>query len=211
MNEEPFGGKPIVPMHHQELPGNVRALVLHPDKLLRQKSEPVEGVESAETQGLISDLIKGMYMLGGVGLSAIQCGEPRRIFVMDVNAKLNEEPKLQTFVNPEILGVEGAVRLREGCLSFPTAFAEVTRPARVHVRALTRKGISFEQWLEGWEARVFLHEFDHIEGRLMIDHLSNLGKRLVMKRLVKFSRDIRHQEANEQRAQERAVSRKLRR
>lgn len=210
MNEEPFDGKPIVPVH-QELPGNVRGLVLHPDTLLRQKSEPIEDVGSAEAQNLIGDMIKGMYMLGGIGLSAIQYGEPKRVFVMDTNARLNAEPKLQVFVNPEILETEGDIRLREGCLSFPTAFAEITRPARVHVRALTRKGIPFEQWLDGWEARVFLHEFDHLEGRLMIDRLSNLGKRLVMKRLVKFSRGIRHQEANEQRAEERALSRKLRR
>ena len=120
----------------------------------------------------------------GVGLAATQIGEALSLFVIDV-ASDNEPSDLRVFINPEILETSGCLDWQEGCLSFPGVTEEVERAAKVKVRAQDRDGVSFELEAEGLLAVAIQHEFDHLQGVLMIDHLGALKKRIVHRKMQK--------------------------
>ncbi len=155
----------------------------YPDKRLRQKALPVESV-TPDIQQLVDDMAETMYAAPGVGLAANQVGVALRIFVIDT-ANENEPSQFRAFINPEILEREGELVWQEGCLSFPGVSENIERAARVRVRALDRDGNPFE--LEGEEllAVAIQHEYDHLDGNLMIDKLGPLKKRLVQRKLQK--------------------------
>jgi peptide deformylase len=127
-----------------------------------------------------------MYAAPGVGLAATQVGEPWQVFVVDCAAE-GEPSDLRVFVNPEILSTEDAVSFDEGCLSFPGAREEVERAAKVRVRACDRDGTPFELEAEGLLAIAIQHEYDHLQGVLMIDRLGPLKKRLLHRKMVRRS------------------------
>jgi peptide deformylase len=125
-----------------------------------------------------------MYAAPGVGLAATQIGEALQVFVIDV-AEENEPSDLRVFINPEILELEDKLVWAEGCLSFPGVTEDVERAARVRVRAQGRDGKTFELEAEGLLAVAVQHEYDHLQGVLMIDHLGLLKKRLVNRKMQK--------------------------
>ncbi len=125
-----------------------------------------------------------MYAAPGVGLAATQIGEAWQVFVVDCAAE-GEPSDLRVFVNPEILSVEGNVSNDEGCLSFPGAREEVERAEKVRVRAQDREGKAFELETDGLLAVAIQHEYDHLQGVLMIDHLGPLKKRLLPRKMTK--------------------------
>lgn len=149
----------------------------HP--ILRQKAHPVEEI-NGNLKNFIEKLAETMYKAKGLGLAANQVGVLQRVFVLDVSQK-EGAPKLEVYINPEILAAEGSTTYEEGCLSIPGYFAKVERYAKLYIRALDLEGNTFEREIEGLRAIVFQHEFDHLEGILFIDHISPVKKMLFQK------------------------------
>jgi peptide deformylase len=150
--------------------------------VLEKPAEKVT-VFDQELEKLIEDMFESMYEAHGVGLAAPQIGIGRRIAVIDVTFKEDPNAKL-VLVNPEIVHAEGKHTQSEGCLSIPEFRENVTRPNKVTVRAQDVKGNWYEKTGEELLARAFLHETDHLNGKLYISHLSAL-KRDLMKRKIK--------------------------
>jgi peptide deformylase len=130
-----------------------------------------------------------MYDAPGIGLAAIQVGEPLRMLVLDL-AKEDEPKAPQIFVNPEIVeGSDERSIYEEGCLSIPDYYAEVERPAKVRVKYIDRDGKAQEVAAEGLLATCLQHEIDHLNGVLFIDHISKLKRDMVVKKFKKLAKE----------------------
>src|SRR4051812_28669112 len=141
----------------------LREILVVPDPMLKQVSKPVEVVDD-DLRALMDDMLETMYAAPGIGLAAVQIGDPRRVIVMDL-AREGEEPQPKHFVNPEILwSSEDLVACEEGCLSIPEIYDEVERPAQVKIRYLNREGDLIEEDCDGLYAVCIQHEMDHLEG-----------------------------------------------
>jgi peptide deformylase len=161
----------------------IRTILHYPDKRLREKGERVEHV-TPEIQALIDDMAETMYAAPGVGLAATQIGEKLQLFIIDI-AEEGAPSDLRVFINPEILTAEGDITWQEGCLSFPGVQEDVDRAAKVKVRAQDKSGKEFTLEAEGLLAVAIQHEYDHLQGKLMIDHMGPLKKRLTHRKMVK--------------------------
>jgi peptide deformylase len=167
----------------------LRAILVAPDPVLKQKSAPVEGPVTDAHRKLMDDMLETMYAAPGIGLAAIQIGEPVRIIVMDL-AREGEKPAPRYFVNPEILWASEETRpYEEGCLSVPEIFDEVERPARVKLRYMDYHGKQIEEEAEGVYAVCIQHEMDHLEGVLFLDHLSRLKRESALRKLKKAKKE----------------------
>ena len=138
-----------------------------------------------ELQKLLDDMFESMYEAHGVGLAAPQIGISRRIAVIDVTFKEDPNAKL-VLINPEIIHTEGKHTQSEGCLSIPDFRENVSRPIKVTVRAQDAKGTWFEKTGEELLARAFLHETDHLNGKLYISHLSGLKRDFIKRKIKKL-------------------------
>jgi len=136
-----------------------------------------------ELKKLVEDMFESMYEAKGVGLAAPQIGISKRLAVIDVTFKEDPKAKL-VLANPEIIHTEGKQTQSEGCLSIPEFRENVTRPKIVTVRAQDINGKWYEKTGEDLLARAFLHETDHLNGKLYISHISAL-KRDLMKRKIR--------------------------
>jgi len=136
-----------------------------------------------ELKKLVDDMFESMYEAKGVGLAAPQIGISKRLAVIDVTFKEDPNAKL-VLANPEIIHTEGKQKQSEGCLSIPDFREDVTRPKIVTVRAQDINGKWYEKTGEDLLARAFLHETDHLNGKLYISHISAL-KRDLMKRKIR--------------------------
>ncbi len=162
----------------------IRDILVVPDPRLKQASKPVEQVDDA-LRVLMDDMLATMYAAPGIGLAAIQVGEPVRVIVMDL-AREGEEPQPRHFINPEILWAsEETAPYEEGCLSVPEIYDEVERPARVRLRYLNYQGETVEEDAEGLYAVCIQHEMDHLNGVLFIDHLSRLKRERAVAKVKK--------------------------
>jgi peptide deformylase len=161
----------------------IRSILHYPDKRLRDHGKPVVQVTPAIRQ-LVDDMAETMYAAPGVGLAATQIGEAVRIFVIDIAGK-DEPSELLVFINPEIIASDGDTSWEEGCLSFPGATEDIDRKEHVTVRAMDLDGKSFELACDGLLAIAVQHELDHLNGKLMIDLLGPLKKRLLHRKMVK--------------------------
>ncbi|HYF75763.1 MAG TPA: peptide deformylase [Symbiobacteriaceae bacterium] len=139
-------------------------------EVLRKKAKPVTKVNASIRQ-LLDDMAETMYEAPGVGLAAPQVGVSKRVIVIDPH---DEETGLFQLVNPEIVAKEGWVQGAEGCLSIPGYLGDVYRYEKVQVVALDRGGRKVYIDAEGWLARIFQHEIDHLDGILYTDKCSNL-------------------------------------
>jgi peptide deformylase len=165
----------------------VREILILPDKRLRQVSKPVAKIDAA-TRKLVEEMFETMYDAPGIGLAAIQIGEPRRIVTMDL-AKKDEPKEPRVFINPELIGKSDDKSVHEeGCLSIPEYYEEVERPARVQVRYLDLDGKQHEIEADGLLATCIQHEIDHLDGVLFIDHISKLKRDRVVKKFVKAAK-----------------------
>lgn len=162
----------------------IRPILCYPDKRLREPGKSVEKFD-AELHALIDDMAETMYAAPGVGLAAPQIGVSKRLFIIDVATDEDEPSDLRVFINPEIVATEGATSFNEGCLSFPGIREDIDRAERVTVRAVDRDGKPFELEADGLLAIAIQHENDHLDGRLMIDHLSVLRRRMVHRAMTK--------------------------
>ena len=155
----------------------------YPHPRLREKGVHVDAVTD-EVKKLVDDMAETMYAAPGVGLAATQIGETVQIFVVDT-AEEGAPSDFRVFINPEILSGEGDIVWQEGCLSFPGVQEDIERNAKVRVRAQDRDGKWFELEAEGLLAVAIQHEYDHLQGVLMIDHMGPLKKRLTHRKMVK--------------------------
>lgn len=153
----------------------------YPDPRLRIKARPVDRVDD-EIRRLIDDMLETMYAAPGIGLAATQVDVHQRVLVLDVS-DTKDEPR--SYINPEILEMDGDALGDEGCLSVPGITEPVARAERIRVRALDRDGQAFEQDVEGLLAVCIQHEIDHLEGKLFVDYLSELKRQRIKKRLIK--------------------------
>ena len=165
----------------------VREILIIPDKRLRLVSKPVAKIDAA-TRTLVEEMFETMYDAPGIGLAAIQIGEPRRIVTMDL-AKKDEPKEPQVFINPEIVAHSGEKNIHEeGCLSIPEYYEEVERPAAVKLRYLDLDGNQHEIDADGLLATCIQHEIDHLNGVLFIDHISKLKRDRVIKKFTKAAK-----------------------
>lgn len=156
-----------------------------PDPRLRRVARPVETVGERERQ-LAEDMLETMYEARGIGLAATQVNEGIRLVVMDLSEE-RDEPRV--FINPEITERDGSQTCEEGCLSVPGVYAEVERAEKIKVRSLDLEGESRELEADGLLAVCIQHEIDHLDGKVFIDYLSPLKRRMVEKRLRKQQRE----------------------
>jgi peptide deformylase len=160
----------------------IREIVKYPDPILQRPTEPVTEFNE-ELRALVDDMFESMYAAHGVGLAAPQIGISRRLAVIDVTFKEDPDAKL-VIANPEIVRTEGRHTQNEGCLSIPEFREPVSRARKVTIRAQDVTGKWFEKTGEDLLARAFLHETDHLNGKLYISHISAL-KRDFMKRKIR--------------------------
>ncbi|MBI5362791.1 MAG: peptide deformylase [Planctomycetes bacterium] len=148
-------------------------LTLYPDPVLRKPSEPVRAFDE-ELRAIVEGLFERMRKSNGVGLAAPQVGLKQRILVLNPTGEAADDLAL---VNPEIVDRFGQLTLfEEGCLSFPGIYAEVKRPERCKVRAFAVDGKPIEAEYDGFVARIVQHEYDHLEGVLLVDRMSPADK-----------------------------------
>ena len=159
-------------------------IVKYGDPVLDKPSEPITKFDD-DLRKLVEDMFESMYAAHGVGLAAPQIGISKRIAVVDVTFKEDPEARL-VLINPEIVDKEGRQRGTEGCLSLPEFREEVTRPQRVTVRAQDIDGKFYERTGEDLLARAFVHETDHLNGKLYISHISALKRDLIKRRIKKL-------------------------
>jgi peptide deformylase len=165
----------------------LRDILILPDKRLRQVSKPVAKVDSA-VRKLVEDMFETMYDAPGIGLAAIQVGEPRRIITLDL-AKKDEAKQPQVFINPELVWQSEERKVHEeGCLSIPEYYEEVERPAQVAVKYLDLDGKPQQIEASGLLATCLQHEIDHLNGVLFIDHISKLKRERVVKKFAKAAK-----------------------
>jgi peptide deformylase len=183
----------------------IREILEVPDPRLKTVSTPVETFDEG-LKALAADMFETMYAASGIGLAAIQVGEPIRLLVIDLQEPDEDaEPEVchahggeahthqpvkndpRVFVNPEILEPSEDLKTwQEGCLSVPEIYADVDRPSRCRVRWQDLDGKTHEEDMEGMLAVCIQHEMDHLEGVLFIDHLSRLKRQMALKKLDKL-------------------------
>jgi peptide deformylase len=165
----------------------IRQVDVWPDERLRQETKPVADLDDRERL-LYRDLCDTMYDENGLGLAAIQLGDPTRMFLVAPKlAGRDENDPPVCFINPEILWTsEETQNSDEGCLSFPDVYIQVERPMRARVRAMGIDGQMFELEGEGLLARCLLHEYDHLTGKLLVDFVGPLKRQMIKRKLQKL-------------------------
>ncbi|MDR1109082.1 MAG: peptide deformylase [Spirochaetaceae bacterium] len=153
------------------------------NELLRQKAAPIRKIDETYAE-IAADMIEALHQGKGIGLAGPQVGLMERIFVIHVEG---DAPRV--FINPSIIGTsQDMVKYEEGCLSLPGIWADVMRPSSVRVQAWNEKGRPFTLETGGILARVIQHEYDHLEGLLFIDRLSEPKRNRVLAKFEKRKR-----------------------
>jgi len=154
---------------------------LYGDPVLRKVAKEIE--PTSLTPEFMSEMSETMYVEDGVGLAAPQIGISERFFIYDIGEKLN------VVINPEILERSDEKEIgEEGCLSLPEIFDKVPRSVFIETKYFDQNGQEHVKKFEGYEARVFQHEFDHLNGKLFIDYLTMVKRRLIKTKLEEIKR-----------------------
>jgi peptide deformylase len=162
-------------------------IVKYGQPVLEEKAAIITEFDTPELNKLLDDMFESMYAARGVGLAAPQIGIGKRVAVIDITTGEDATQKI-VLINPEIIATEGTQTGEEGCLSIPTFRETVTRAQRVTVRAQDAKGKTFEMTGEDLLARAFLHETDHLSGKLYINHISPLKRDLIRRKIRKLQK-----------------------
>lgn len=159
------------------MPEKLTLQVVHyPEPVLRRRAEEVGRVDD-EVRELVAGMLKTMYEDSGVGLAAPQVGLRKRVLVLNPTGDPEQADQELALIDPVVTERSGpTVRMDEGCLSFPGIFAEVERHDRCLVRALDLEGNPVEREFEGFVSRIVQHEYDHLEGVLLVDRMSPADK-----------------------------------
>ena len=161
--------------------------------VLRKVAEEINPQDYPNLQELINNMFETLRRSEGVGLAAPQIGLPIRMFIIDLDVLSEDTPAykgyLHTFINPEIIEEsEEECSMEEGCLSIPGIHESVKRPKEVHVSYLDENLQPQDKWLTDFEARVFQHEYDHLDGKMFVDHLSGFRKQLIKSKLIAMTK-----------------------
>lgn len=162
----------------------VHEILVWPHPVLKQKAQPVAKVDD-EVRALIKDLFESMYAADGVGLAAPQIGVLKNVIVLDTTPRQPEVTPV-AMVNPEIIELHGKTTYKEGCLSVPGEAEDVDRAASVTVRYLDEQGVEQTRTVNGLLAIAVQHETDHLKGVMFVDHISNLKRELIRKRMKRL-------------------------
>ena len=165
-------------------------IVMYGDPVLRQRAKDIK--TGTDVKPLVADMYETMYAASGIGLAAPQIGKSIRLFVVD-GSSLEDEPGMlefkKVFVNPQILEEVGtAWEFEEGCLSIPNIREKITRKGKLQIRYYDEDWNLHEEEFDGMRARIIQHEYDHIEGKLFVDYLTPLKKRLLKGKLADISK-----------------------
>ncbi|WP_163095822.1 peptide deformylase [Acidithiobacillus ferrianus] len=155
-----------------------------PDVRLKGMAKPIIRVDK-QIQQLADDMAETMYNAPGIGLAAPQVAATQRLIVVDVSENRND---LLMLINPEIVASTGEEEMKEGCLSVPGVLETVRRAERVTIRATTVQGKPIELEADGLLAVCLQHEIDHLNGTLLVDHLSRLKQNLIRRKAEKRAR-----------------------
>ena len=150
--------------------------------ILRKENQPIDK-DYPDLKQLVDDMFETMHHAEGIGLAAPQIGLSLRLFVIDGDALADKSPECRNFkrvmINPEILEKsKETVSLEEGCLSFPGIHEKVVRAAKIRIKYFDADFNEHEENLDGFAARIALHEYEHLEGRVFIDTISPIRKQL---------------------------------
>lgn len=162
-------------------------IYLYGQPVLRKVAEDITP-DYPNLKELIQNMFETMHRADGVGLAAPQIGLPIRVVVISLDVLSEEHPEFKdfhkTYINPHILEVEGGeVTMEEGCLSLPGIHEGVKRGNNIHVKYMDENFTEHDEVVEGYLARVMQHEFDHLDGKMFIDHISPLRKQMIKGRL----------------------------
>ena len=162
-------------------------IIVAPDNRLNQVSKKVDIVDN-KIISILEQMLECMYNNNGIGLAAPQVGILKRLVVVDCSDKSNIKKPLK-LINPEIIKFsEKILEFEEGCLSLPTQYAKVKRPAEITVKFQNIEGVYCQERFSGIEATCIQHEVDHLNGKLFVDHVSKLKKNIIIKKLIKFKK-----------------------
>jgi len=164
-------------------------IILYGSPILRKHSFAVS--KNDDLQQLTQNLFDTVKKSGGIGLAAPQAGILKRAFVIDTSPFLKDDQSIhpfeQIFINPEIISQSADKNYyEEGCLSIPGIFEDVLRPKKIAVRYFDANFNRMEEELDGIKARIFQHEFDHLDGILFIDKVNPLKRKLLANKLFKM-------------------------
>jgi len=167
---------------------SIKDIITVPDETLKKISDPIEKVGINEKK-LINDLFETMYHSKGIGLAAVQVGILKRILVIDVSTK-DEKKNPLSFINPIIKNVSNETSVyEEGCLSIPDTFIEIERPKVCEVEYIDINGKVKNLKCDGLLSTCIQHEINHLDGKLIIDHLSKLKRDLIVKKISKSKKN----------------------
>ncbi len=162
-------------------------ILCYPDPRLHKIAKPVQKVD-ARVRKIVEDMAQTMYAAPGVGLAATQVDIHERIVVIDVS---DDQNQLMVFINPELVWESPEKKTwKEGCLSVPEYYDEVTRPDRIIVRALDKEGKEFEIEADGLLSVCLLHEMDHLMGKVFVEYLSPLKRTRITTKMKKRMKDL---------------------
>ena len=165
----------------------IKEIITVPDEILKKVSEPIEKIGINEKK-LIDNLFDTMYNSNGIGLAAVQIGILKRILVVDVSTK-DEKNQPIVLVNPVIKNLSDEKSIyEEGCLSIPETFVEIERPKICEVEYIDEKGSKKILKCDGLLSTCVQHEINHLDGKLIIDHLSKLKKDFIIKKISKIKK-----------------------
>ena len=167
---------------------SIKDIITVPSETLKKISEPVEKIGINEKK-LINDLFETMYSSKGIGLAAVQVGILKRILVVDVSTK-QEKKNPMSFINPVIKNVSKEMSVyEEGCLSIPDTFIEIERPKTCEVEYVNINGKKEIIKCDGLLSTCLQHEINHLDGKLIIDHLSKLKRDIIIKKISKTKKN----------------------
>jgi peptide deformylase len=160
----------------------------YPDPILRKMAQRVVDIDG-KIQGLIDSMSKLMYHASGIGLAANQVGVAKRVIIFDINYKEKGED-LTVLINPTIVLAEDKIVLEEGCLSVPDFRGEITRKRYLKVQGIDRHGKPIDIDAEDLMAICIQHEIDHLNGTLILDHVSHLKRNLYKRKAEKLMKKV---------------------
>ncbi|MDC3089929.1 peptide deformylase [Candidatus Pelagibacter sp.] len=167
---------------------SIKNIITVPDEILKKISDPIEKVGFNEKK-LVNDLFETMYNSNGIGLAAVQVGILKRILVIDISSK-DEKKKPLSLINPVIKKVSNETSIyEEGCLSIPDTFIEIERPKICEIEYIDIDGKIKILKCDGLLSTCIQHEINHLDGKLIIDHLSKLKRDMIIKKISKFKKN----------------------
>jgi peptide deformylase len=173
-----MGASKVIDRKSRDLFKEENEIRVYPDPILRKKAQSVENI-NGKVKEIVDRMAEVMHANKGIGLAAPQIGILSRILIVDIGEGV------RVIINPEMVGGEGESVMEEGCLSLPTIEVPVKRMEKVLVKGLNLEGKEVNLELSGFPGRVYQHEIDHLNGILIIHHVSRLKRELLVKRMLK--------------------------